>query len=156
MIEIEIPGGAPLRLEHLVLDYNGTLAADGALISGVGGRVRTLAAHLRVHVVTADTFGKVREEIGDLPCAVVVLAPRGQAAAKRDYVERLGATSVACIGNGRNDRQMIEVAALGIAVIQAEGAAAETIAAADVVAPTILDALDLLLHPQRLVATLRT
>lgn len=155
MIEIEIPGGAPLRLEHLVLDYNGTLAIDGALIPGVAGRVRRLAAQLRVHVVTADTFGRARAEIGDLPCAVVVLAPRDQAAAKREYVEQLGAASVVCVGNGRNDRQMIEVAALGIVVIQGEGAAGGTIATADVVAPTILDALDLLLRPQRLVATLR-
>ena len=50
---------------------------------------------------------------------------------------------------------MLEGAALGIAVIQAEGAAGETLMAADVVAPGILEALDLLANPLRLVATLR-
>jgi hypothetical protein len=39
---------------------------------------------------------------------------------------------------------MLKAAALGIAVIQAEGASPETLACADVVSLTILDALDLL------------
>ena len=75
--------------------------------------------------------------------------------AKRAYVARLGADRVVAIGNGRNDRMMLAAASLGIAVVQGEGAAAETLASADVVAPGIVDALDLLLFPKRLVATLR-
>ena len=35
MIDISIPGFGPLRLECLVLDYNGTLACDGELLPGV-------------------------------------------------------------------------------------------------------------------------
>ena len=155
MIEIEIPGVGPLRLEHLVLDYNGTLATDGVLISGVPDRLRALATRLAIHVVTADTFRGVRAGVSGLPCTVTVLDQHGQAEAKRDYVDALGAERVACIGNGRNDRGMIAAAGLGIVVIQAEGAAAETVAAADVLAPTIEHALDLLLFPKRLAATLR-
>jgi soluble P-type ATPase len=59
------------------------------------------------------------------------------------------------IGNGRSDAQMHREAALGIAVIQAEGACAATLGAADVVCGSIPDALDLLLHPLRLAATRR-
>jgi len=44
MLEIDIPGTGLLRLQHLVLDYNGTLATDGALLPGVDERARTLAA----------------------------------------------------------------------------------------------------------------
>ena len=51
---------------------------------------------------------------------------------------------------------MLQAAALGIAVIGPECAAAEALAAADIVAPNILAALDLLLNPLRLVATLRS
>ena len=47
-------------------------------------------------------------------------------------------------------------AALGLAVIQREGAAAETLNAADVVCGDILSALELLTNPLRLVATLRS
>jgi soluble P-type ATPase len=50
---------------------------------------------------------------------------------------------------------MIEAAALGIAVVQAEGAAVETLLAADVAVASVLDALDLLAAPLRLAATLR-
>jgi soluble P-type ATPase len=60
-----------------------------------------------------------------------------------------------CIGNGRNDRLMVAAAGLGIAVIQGEGAAVETLNAARVAVPDIGVALGLLLNPARLVATLR-
>jgi soluble P-type ATPase len=43
-----------------------------------------------------------------------------------------------------------------VALVQCEGGAAEAVAAADVVATSILDALDLLRQPKRLIATLRT
>jgi soluble P-type ATPase len=44
---------------------------------------------------------------------------------------------------------------VGIAVVEGEGAAVATLLAADVVTRDIHDALDLLLSPRRLVATLR-
>ena len=34
MIIIEIPGREPLRIDHVVLDYNGTVAVDGLLLKG--------------------------------------------------------------------------------------------------------------------------
>ena len=155
MLQIQIPDCEPLRLEHLVLDYNGTLALDGELLPGVRERLDRLASQLAIHVVTGDTFGKARSGLAGVACNLSVLPPHAQSEAKRAYVERLGAPACVCIGNGRNDRLMMEAAALAIAVIQQEGACTETLMAADVVAPSIHDALDLLIHPQRLVATLR-
>lgn len=155
MVEVSLPGSATLRLEHLVLDFNGTLACDGVLMAGVADRVGRLADLLRIHVLTGDTFGTARTALAGLPCVVHVLQSTAQAEAKRDYVAKLDARAVACVGNGRNDRLMVAAAALAIAVLQSEGAASETLAAADVVAPHIRDALDLLLHPMRLTATLR-
>jgi len=35
MLDVDIPGFARLQLKHLVLDFNGTLAVDGILPSGV-------------------------------------------------------------------------------------------------------------------------
>jgi soluble P-type ATPase len=155
MVEVMVPGSAKLRLEHLVLDFNGTLAIDGVLIQGVADRIARLAGALRIHVLTGDTFGTAAAALADLPCDVRVLQSTAQGDAKRDYVLALNAEAVACIGNGRNDRLMMAEAALAIAVLQSEGASAATLAAADVVAPHIRDALDLLLHPLRLTATLR-
>ena len=60
-----------------------------------------------------------------------------------------------CIGNGNNDRLMLAAAALAIAVVQAEGAAQSALAALHIVRASVRDALDLLVHPKRIVATLR-
>jgi soluble P-type ATPase len=60
------------------------------------------------------------------------------------------------LGNGRNDRLMLQAAALGIALIQREGAAAQTLTSADLVCTSVLDALALLTTPKRLTATLRS
>lgn len=155
MLDIAIPGAAPLALAHLVLDFNGTLALDGALLPGAADALRQLAGPLSLHVLTANTFGTAQEALSDLPVHLVVLPPHRQDEAKRQHVEQLGAARCVAIGNGRNDRLMLAAAALGIVVLQQEGAALQTLLAADVVAPDIIAALGLLLHPSRLVATLR-
>jgi hypothetical protein len=62
-MELAIPGFGRLRLEHLVLDYNGTLAVDGRPLPGVKTRLKRLARSLRIHVITADTFGKARSSL---------------------------------------------------------------------------------------------
>lgn len=152
---LDIPGFGPLRLEHLVLDYNGTVALDGALLPGVARRLRELAERVAVRVVTADTFGRVRKEMDGLPCEVEILEPGDEAEAKLAVVERLGAGRTAAVGNGANDALMLGAAALGVAVIGGEGAAAGAVQAADVVVADVLAGLDLLLKPLRLTATLR-
>jgi soluble P-type ATPase len=156
MLEISIPGYKKLTLEHLVMDYNGTLAVDGELLDSVQSRLVSLATKLNLHVVTADTFGMARSQLDGLPCELAILPVADQAQAKLAYIQRLGVERVAAIGNGRNDRLMLQDAALGIAVIQGECAARESCMAADVLAPNILAALDLLLFPKRLIATLRS
>ncbi len=155
MIDIDVPGFRHLVLEHLVIDYNGTLAVDGTLLPHVVDRLRELRARLLVHVVTADTYGTVANQRG-LACFDLVVVPAcEQAKAKVDFVRGLGAQSVMAIGNGRNDCQMLSAAALGIATVQREGAAVEALLFADVVVTDVGDALDLILKPRRLVATLR-
>ena len=156
MIEIQIPGYKTLQLEHLVLDYNGTMAIDGQLITGVKEALVNLADKLQIHVLTADTFGKVETEIKDIPCKLSILPKENQDEGKLDYIKGLDPITTVCVGNGRNDQLMLREAALGIVLVQEEGAASETILAADVVCSNILSALKLLTNPLRLVATLRS
>ena len=155
MLDLTIPGFGRLELADVVCDYNGTLAADGLLVDGVHERIERLSSALRVHVVTADTFGSAATQLQGLPCALTVIDPASQAEAKRDFVKGLGAAHVVAIGNGRNDWMMLDAAALGIAICGAEGVAAEALHVGDIIVGRIVDALDLLLHPKRLVATLR-
>jgi soluble P-type ATPase len=156
MIEIEISGFRILTLEHLVLDYNGTLAVDGEVVPGVKAALRALADRLTIHILTADTFGKVKARLSDLPCEISILPPGKQDIGKREFIQTLGAEKTVAMGNGRNDRLMLQTAALGIAVILEEGASAETLSMADVVCTNIIVALSLLENPLRLVATLRS
>jgi P-type E1-E2 ATPase len=155
MIEVAIPGDGRLRLSFLVLDYNGTLACNGILLDGVAERLSALSKNLSIHVVTADTFGTVEATLKSLPLTIRVLPQTGQNHAKMAYVSQLGRNETVCIGNGRNDRLMLQAAALGIAVVGPEGAAVDALQASDVVTTSIQSALDLLLNPLRLVATLR-
>ena len=155
MLTIAIPGCTTLRLEHLVLDFNGTLARDGVLLEGVPSLLDALSKQLRVHVLTGDTFACAAQALAGLPCTVTILEPSDQAEAKLDFMRRLGPSLTVCIGNGRNDRLMLGAAALGIGVVQTEGASVEALSAAKLVASCIHDALQLLLNPLRLAATLR-
>ena len=155
-IKITVPGYDDLELEHLVLDYNGTLACDGKLLDGVGEILRRLSKKIKIHVVTADTFGHVNLELVDVPCSITILPMGSQDEGKREYIIGLGPDVTVCMGNGRNDKLMLKEAALGIAVIMGEGAARGTLLVADVICTDIISALELLENPLRLTATLRS
>ena len=90
-----------------------------------------------------------------LPCAVEVLPLGAQDEQKRNVISKLGVRTTAAIGNGKNDALMLKESILGIVVCQLEGASTMAINAADIVTTDINNALDLLLHPLRLIATLR-
>ncbi len=155
MITVEIPGFRTYELRHLVLDVNGTLAKDGRLIKGTVPLLKELRSKLDIHLVTADTHGR-QEAINRALSLEAVKIPAGsQVKAKLDYIEKLDAESVVAIGNGANDSAMLQHAALGIAVVGPEGAAVESLLGAKIVAPDIRSALELLLYPKRLMATLR-
>ncbi len=156
MITQSIPGFADIALTHLVLDYNGTLALDGLPLMGVRERIEALCEHLSIHVVTADTFGKAAEALAGWPVSLSLLTPGEEAAQKEAYVKNLGAEGVVALGNGRNDCRMVGAACVGMVVLGPEGASGPALLSADVVCPSIVTALDLLLHPKRLKATLRT
>ena len=155
MFEIDIPGFGFVRLEHLVSDFTGTLSVDGKLLSGVKERLNKISEFLKVHILTADTFGKARAELKGINCEIHILEGKDHDIQKEEYVKKLGAGSVVAFGNGNNDRKMLNAAKIGIAVCLNEGCSKDAIASADVFVISIIDALDLLLHPKRLKATLR-
>ena len=156
MIELDIPGFGQRALHHLVLDYNGTLAIDGRIQPGVSSRLSQLKHSLDIHILTADTFGTVRTTFSQTDYTVHVLPAGDESEAKAAYVRALGAGSCACLGNGANDASMLKEAGLSVAVLQPEGVAMPALLAAQVLVPGIEAGLDLLLHPTRLVATLRS
>lgn len=156
MIDVAIPGRASLQIKHLVLDLNGTLALDGVLMVDVADRLQRLRHDLSIHLLSADTLGMAAQTAQDLQVMLQRTEPHDEAESKRRLVLELGPDNVAAIGAGLNDVQMLRTAALGIAVLGPEGLAVATLNAADVLAPSVHAALDLLLVPTRLIATLRS
>ena len=150
---VPIPGAATLCLHHLLLDFNGTLAYDGDLIDGVADRLIALSPLIDIEVLTGDTYGTVERSLAGLPVRHTVVATGADKAARTRALLTAG---VAAVGNGRNDVDMLGMATLGVAVLGPEGAHALAMTAAQLVVPDILAALDLFLHPRRLVAALRT
>jgi soluble P-type ATPase len=155
MIKIDIPGFGPVRLNHLVSDFTGTLSVDGRLIPGIKTGLHQLAERLEVHILTADTFGRAREELTGIPCRIHILTGRDHDRQKEEYLDKLGPETVIAFGNGNNDRRMLKKAQIGVAVTEGEGCAVEALMAADIHVQSALDGLNLLLTPLRCKATLR-
>ena len=152
MIRIDIPLRGIVELQHAVFDVNGTLAVDGKPIPGVTDRLKALGEHLSLHVLTAGTHGNIAEleRVLGFPLHMITIGEE-----KVHYVEQLGPASVIAFGNGMNDVGMLRLATIGVAVLAGEGVSIGALQAADVLALGPVDAIDLVLNPKRLVATLR-
>lgn len=155
MLTIQIPGRDELNINHLILDYNGTIAEDGSLLPGVAPRLELLSRTLSIYVITADTHGTAAKNCNGLPIQVLTYPTVNVGTIKAEEALKL-ANGVACIGNGFNDIQMADACALSICVIGSEGCCGTLLSHSDVIVTSILDALDLLIKPDRLRATLRT
>src|SRR5208337_4199916 len=153
MFEIDIPGFGPVLLRHLVSDFTGTLSVDGELVPGVKEKINEIARILDVHILTADTFGKARNELEGVQCGIHILTGESHDIQKEKFVQKLGSGSVIALGNGNNDRRMLKAARVGIAVCIAEGCSTDAIVSADIVVSSPIDALDLIFNPKRMKAT---
>lgn len=154
-MEIFIPGSNTLHLNNLIFDFNGTLACNGILLKGVEERLNILSNNYDIHIITADTFGTVQEQVENICCDLVVIPAKNQKKAKGEFVKVMTPSTCVSIGNGTNDEIMIKEAAIGIAIMGKEGVATKAALASDIIINDINDALDLLLYPDRLKATLR-
>ena len=154
-MKIEIPGFKVLNIKYLVLDYNGTIALDGCIADSVKERLKNLSKELEIYVLTADTHGTAASMCEGLPVTIMTFPGDAAMYEKVRILKELGEEQCAAVGNGRNDVLMCREAALSIAVMGEEGAYGKLIAETDVCVTSILDGLDLLENPKRLIATLR-
>ena len=156
-LTLEIPGWGALRLQQALFDLNGTLAMDGNIPGAVRERLQCLQDMLAVHIVTADTHGTVDDLLQDCGNLKIARIEAGnEAGQKYALLERLEASHTVAVGNGANDALMLRKSCLGICVMNGEGSATQALLASDVLVRSAEEALDLLLQPARLVATLRS
>ena len=152
---LEIPGYKNLDIKNIVFDYNGTLAKDGQIDSKIKNLLKEVCLVFNVYVITADTFGTVKEELKELDLKVIVLSSKNHTKEKMEFVSQLGKDITVAIGNGNNDKMMLDTATLSIAIIGDEGCSKDALFASNIVCKDIKSAIELLLYPKRLVATLR-
>ena len=152
---VKIPGRKTVEIKNVLFDYNGTIAIDGQLIEGVAKSINELSADFNFHVITADTFGSVNNELKDVTCTVIKIPEQNQDQTKFEYLLKLGKETTLCVGNGKNDKLILKESVVGIAVIQDEGTSTDTLIASDIICKSIMDVFEFLKKPDRLKATLR-
>ncbi len=155
MIKVDIPGFGNVDIKHLVSDFTGTLSEDGHLCEWVREMLNKLSKDIQIHILTADTFGVAKKELEGIDCSTVILEGADHDVQKEEYVRSLGSNNIMALGNGKNDRRMLKEARVGVAVCLKEGCAVDAIKNADILVTSTVDALDLLLNPKRMKATLR-
>mgnify|MGYP006284205323 FL=1 len=155
MIQLKIPGKNIIEISEIVFDVNGTLAVDGKIIPGVIPRIQELKEIAVLHLLTANTHGKQEEIDRLLDLQAVLIQSGNEADQKRSYVESLGPEQVIAVGQGAHDASMLKAAKIGICVGSPEGTAFSTLQQSDIFFPDIISALDSILNPIRLKASLR-
>jgi P-type E1-E2 ATPase len=155
MISVPIPGWGELSIEYLMVDFNGTAALDGKLKKEVKDVIEKISRYIKVFIITADTYDSADAELGTSNITFIKVNKNASGDEKAKVVRELGPEKIVAIGNGANDIAMLKEAALGIAVVGEEGCCSGLVKEADIVVTDIMKAFGLIVHPERLVATLR-
>ncbi len=155
MISLSIPGWGELSLEYLVVDFNGTVAVDGKLRKDARDALDKISRYLKIFVLTADSYDSADSELAASSWTFVKVTKNGSGDEKAKVVRELGPEKIVAIGNGANDAAMLKEAALGIAVIGDEGCSTALLKEADLLVGDVMKAFGLIIHPDRILATLR-
>ncbi|MES2437129.1 MAG: hypothetical protein V4519_03875 [Patescibacteria group bacterium] len=148
-----VPGIGEMELKTLILDLNGTLTVKGIIPEGVKVRLTTLKSQgYRILFFTGNTRNNA-DEIATSLGIEWILAESG--VAKRDEALKIDPKTCVSIGNGQIDLELMKVVKLRIVTLQSEGVHVQTLLNSDIVIPSITDALDLLIDPATLIATMR-
>jgi soluble P-type ATPase len=151
---IVVPGFGSLELENVVLDLNGTVTESGDFIPGVLEDLKALRAEgCKIYILSGDTRGNLAQTFEHASGIEAVVTKTAQE--KRTFVESIGPEHTVCVGNGNIDVEMFKVAKLSICTVQAEGATTKAMLQADVVVTHVKHAMEILLDPDKLIATLR-
>lgn len=155
MIAYKIPGRDDIEIEHIVFDYNGTIAVDGKILEGVKALLSELENHVKTYILTADTYASVEKECKDISSKVLTFPNENTGEFKKSIVKELGGEKTICIGNGFNDILMFKEAIISIAVVEKEGASGKLLLSSDIVTKSIYHAIDIILNKDKMKAVLR-
>lgn len=155
MIKITIPGNAEAVINNVVFDMNGTLAEDGIINDHVKNLLNDLSKLVNIYIITSDTFGSAGQAVKGINAKLLIIEGEGSADKKKEIVYKLGYSETVIVGNGYNDHAMFKQGFIGIGVIGSEGLALKAALHCDIIVVKIEDAINLLLNPKKMIATLR-
>jgi len=156
MIKLSIPGREfSAELNNLILDPSGILTPEPGLGEGVKNRIEALKDRLEIYLVASDPEGSEFELAETLGVNYFKVGDIEGAQDKLDLLNTIVPEETVVIGNGYSDTLVFEEAALAIVVIGQQGCSVQALKKADIAVNDVEEALDLLLKPQRIVATLR-
>jgi soluble P-type ATPase len=161
-IDIQIPFFAePLRITRIVSDYTGTLSFHGRLIPGVQDRLGKLQSLVTIDVLTADSSGTAKVQLGGMPFLGVQIFQDAERhdVRKQAHAEKNNPAQIAAFGNGNNDALLLKTVkaagGLAVAVDNGEGCSVEAMQNANIFIVGIVNALDLIIERTWCKATLR-
>ncbi len=143
----------PLKLDTLILDLNGTITIDGKLIPWVKDKILALQKEWWTVLLCSGDTQWTAAKIAQWLWATLYICKNQND--KKNVLKKHKTKHCATIGNGHIDLKLMEKCSLSIAVIQAEWCYSKSMLSSDIVCTNIIDALDILLLPKRLIATLR-
>jgi soluble P-type ATPase len=155
MIKINIPGITEASIKNVVFDMNGTLGEDGIINTFVKKLLNELSKLVDIYIITSDTFGSAKKSTEDIHAKLIIIEGGGSSDKKKELVYKLGYSETVVIGNGYNDHAMFKQGLIGIGIIGSEGLAVKAALHCDIIVVKIEDAINLLLNPKKLIATLR-
>ena len=145
MLNFLIPGHDNVKIENILIDFNGTLAVDGILHEGIADKLAELSKIVNITVVSADTNCTIKEQLKNVPIEVRAFDGKNVSEEKKNILRQLNPVRTAVIGNGFNDHKMMREARVAISLFSFT----------DICVSSIHDALDLFLKPNRIIATMR-
>jgi P-type E1-E2 ATPase len=149
----EIPFAEKLEINTIVMDFNGTLAVKSIVSDSTKLKLKKLKElGYRLFVFTGNQRGTAEpliKELG-LDCKLTPTSKDKE----REFL-KLNPKTAAAIGNSRIDIGMFKHAKLSIVTLQGEGIHSDTLKHAEIIVPSIEDALELFIDKDSLISILR-
>jgi len=156
-IDIKVPWGEKYTINNVVFDLNGTLANNGEIAETTEALLKELAKLVKIYIITADTHNtaqELKEKIGEFT-EIIVLESDEHDLEKARFVHSLGFRETVTLGNGGNDLKMVQEGILSFGIMAGEGIYAPLLSKVDIVVHSIDHAIDMLINPMKIVATIR-
>ncbi len=152
-MKYNISGVGEIEINTIVMDLNGTLAIRGKVIKGVKEKLSKLKGKgFKLILVSSDQRDNAEQIAKELEIEFYAAKTLEE---KAEFMQSLNPENITAIGNAQVDIGLFSNAKLSIATLQAEGIHAEIIKHVDIIVPSIIDALNLLLDEDTVASTMK-